>query len=109
MIPRNLLFSGIGVLLVLISFGLAARAIYNAGWHARDVLAAQEKMETFTANKEVVDDAVTKLSFDIGVNESRIQNLDTVLQEIDTYETASDDPAMCGIGVDGLLRLEAIR
>jgi hypothetical protein len=85
---------------------IGLKAVWQAGYDARQTLSDSERASTLAANAKVAQGASYELSFNLGEASIFDAEASKVLTEIETYETANSS-GTCGIPVDRMQLLQA--
>ena len=95
------------VLATLSLAGLGLKAVYQAGWDAREALAVEEYAAQQRATQEALQRASDTLAFELGKTIVRIETTEDKVKEI--QDGQPEDPAVCGISLERMRLLEEIR
>jgi anaerobic selenocysteine-containing dehydrogenase len=82
---------------------------YQSGWDAHQKLSDAERAATLAQNENVAQSASHALSYDLGQIQIGDASAEQILREIEFYVPSDDAAAVCGIPVDRLRQLEAIK
>jgi hypothetical protein len=110
MTRASIIAVAIAAVLSLIGLGVTQlyRTAYQAGWDASESVSAALREATLQANREAVQRASDRLAFNLGQAAVLDQRAEDILTEIQSYEEVPA-PGVCGISVDRMRQLEAIR
>lgn len=86
---------------------VAIKAVYQAGWDAREMIAVQENAQRQRALAEALLRSSDKLAFEFGKTVSAKEALDEKLKEIENGQP--EDPSMCGVSLERMRLLDEIR
>lgn len=86
---------------------LGVKAVYQAGWDARESIAVQEDAARERATAEALLRASDRLAYEFGKAVTAEEALNEKLKEIENGQP--EDPSVCGISLERMQLLDDIR